>query len=98
MGCDSQGQRVPFGISGIYQCTHCLLASQKVFREHSGRGYLTRTVSHLRGNVKTSARLNSMSQLLVSRPTGKVAASTHMDGNRVNQDLTEYLNGLLSRT
>jgi hypothetical protein len=47
MSCNSQGQGVPFGISGIHQSTHCVHASQKVFREQSGRGYLTGIVSHL---------------------------------------------------
>lgn len=49
----------PSEISGIHQSTHCAHASQKVFREQSGRGYLTK-VSHLCRNVEPSARLNAM--------------------------------------
>ena len=45
----------PSEFFGIHQSTHRVHASQKVFREQSGCGYLTRTVSHLCRNVEPSA-------------------------------------------
>src|SRR5215472_10333117 len=65
-----------------------LTATQHLWRQFNGK---TRKPSN--GSNRKSPKLAAKEphRLLISRQTGQVRSSTHMDGNRVNRDLGPYL-------